>query len=193
MGLRLNASYLSSSSQPILQHPTPQHHHNTHLGTGLPLVPCPESLFLSLQSTAAAMSHPQKPQPPSRSLTPIMSAGVSRKRSPEIAFADETPPSSRPPSRAHTQRRVRAKRAAERPGWVTEKEESIGLDGRMEDVSVDIMWPAAEEMEVGRRVGELRRRRRFTVLCFLGCTIEHLQGLRLTPKSRTSHETVVDK
>lgn len=52
---------------------------------------------------------------------------------------------------------------------------------------MDIMWPGAEEIEIGRRVGELRRRRRFTVLCFLGCTIEHLQGLRLAPFLFRSH------
>lgn len=51
---------------------------------------------------------------------------------------------------------------------------------------MNIMWPGAEEIEIGRRVGELRRRRRFTVLCFLGCTIEHLQGLRLAYSLFTS-------
>lgn len=72
---------------------------------------------------------------------------------------------------------MRAKRAAERPAWVTEKDASIGLAERVEDVTVDIMWPGTEQMETGRRVGELRARRRVTVLCFLGCTLEHLQGL----------------
>lgn len=62
---------------------------------------------------------------------------------------------------------------------MSSKDDSIGLDARVEAIVVDMLWPGAESLDSGRRVGDLRRSGGFTVLCFLGCTIEHLQGLGL--------------
>lgn len=116
---------------------------------------------------------------------------LSKKRSPEFAFltsSGDTPPSSRPPSRSHTQKRPRHKRLTERPRYVTEKDASIQLQHSA--TSVDVMWPGGTEMERGLlgdflfggrngpRGENQGRRRGFSVLCFLGCTIEHLQTLR---------------
>ncbi|CUS07073.1 unnamed protein product [Tuber aestivum] len=186
MGLQQDSPLLVSSpciNQPILQHPIP---HRTLIrsfttftnksspNTLFPLVPCPEALFL--QTSPLPMSFQPPPPQPSPS-PPLFTIASSKKRSPQIAFADDTPPSSRPPSRSHTQKRLRAKRAAERPGWVSRKDDSIGLDARVEAVVVDVLWPGAESLDCGRRVGDLRGSRGFTVLCFLECTIEHLQGL----------------
>jgi len=62
---------------------------------------------------------------------------------------------------------------------VSSKDDSIGLDARVEAVVVGMLWPDAESLDCGRRLGDFRRSGGFTVLCFLGCTIEHLQGLGL--------------
>ncbi|KAI5838948.1 hypothetical protein DFP73DRAFT_242274 [Morchella snyderi] len=188
-GLLLSPSH--PHSRPVLHHPVPKKNLPILLrSNNLPIVPCPESLFLALKHTAATTAttatrmnqdHSQLPEHPeqqSQSPTPPPPpAAASRKRSPSLAFAGASPPSSRPPSRSHTARRVRAKRAAERPPWVTEKEGSIGLAEHMGDVLVDVLWPGADQMDVGRRVGGLRGRGRVTVLAFLGCTLEHLVGL----------------
>lgn len=112
----------------------------------------------------------------------------SKKRLPDIAFpcssSDDTPPSSRPPSRAHTQKRPRHKHMLERPRYVTEKEQSIQLISS-ERMGVDVLWPGREDMERGFLgeflAGEGRlysRGMRFSVLCFLGNTTEHLLHLR---------------
>ncbi|KAL7267687.1 hypothetical protein RUND412_009714 [Rhizina undulata] len=145
-----------------LHHPTPIQKFST-----LPVVPCPEQLFPTSQHMNSLMAH---------------APATSKKRSPQIAFGDGTPPSSRPPSRSHT-KRIRSKRASERPSWVGAREECMRLDPRVEEEGVvDVMWPATDVMDVGRRIGELfgdrgPERRGFTVLCFLGCTIECLAGL----------------
>lgn len=60
---------------------------------------------------------------------------------------------------------------------MSSKGDSIGLDARVEAVVVDMLWPDAESLDCGRRLGDFRRSGGFTVLCFLGSTIEHLQGL----------------
>ncbi|RPA90799.1 hypothetical protein L873DRAFT_1716642 [Choiromyces venosus 120613-1] len=195
MGLQFDSPLLVSSppriTQPILQHPVPhksllrnfttftnKSSTTTNSNTFFPLVPCPESLFLQTSPLPMSYQPPPPPPPPQPSPSPpLFAATSSKKRSPQIAFADDTPPSSRPPSRSHTQKRLRAKRATERPGWVSSKDDSIGLDARVEAVVVDVLWPGAESLEFGRRVGDLWRSRGFTVLCFLGCTIEPLQSL----------------
>lgn len=177
MGLQCVSPLLVSCHQAQrLVHPTP-HKNYTHTLVSAASVPCPESPFV--QTSLLPMSY-QKPSNtgPQPSPSPPLFAS-SKKRSPQVAFSGETPPSSRPPSRAHTQKRLRAKRAAERPSWVSKKDESIELDARVEGVLIDVLWPGAGSLECGIRLGNLGNSRRgFTVLCFLGCTIEHLQGLR---------------
>ncbi|KAG0641125.1 hypothetical protein HOY80DRAFT_1008705 [Tuber brumale] len=173
-------------TQPILQHPVPHRTivrnftaftNKSTTNTFSPLVLCLESLFLQTSPLPMSYQPPQPPPPQPSPSPPLFSATSSKKRSPQIAFADDTPPSSRPPSRSHTQKRLRAKRAGERPSWVSGKDDGIGLDARVEAVVVDVLWPGAESLDCGRRVSDLRRSRGFTVLCFLGCTIEHLQSL----------------
>jgi len=109
---------------------------------------------------------------------------ITRKRSPEIAFADDTPPSSRPPSRTHT-KRLQKQKAPQRPTWVLSQEESVRLDERVSGgVVVDVRWPAEQSvggvvggMEEGRAVGTLMKREGFTVLCFLGVGVDTLRSL----------------
>ena len=76
---------------------------------------------------------------------------------------------------------------------MTEKASSITLLGEASGrVEVDVLWPGKEEMERGPlgeflsgerakegRVGLVNRGKRgFSVLCFLGCTVDHLKSLR---------------
>jgi len=97
------------------------------------------------------------------------SPAPSRKRSPAIAFSDDTPPSSRPPSRAHTKRSRAARTVAERPVWVTERDSSPRIDSRINGAStlVDVRLPSGE-LDAEKPVGCLMRRGGFTVLCSLG-------------------------
>ncbi|RPB28847.1 hypothetical protein L211DRAFT_242031 [Terfezia boudieri ATCC MYA-4762] len=115
---------------------------------------------------------------------------LGRKRSSEaISSHDET---SRPPSRAHAhiKKRPRFKNHLERPRYVTEKASSIPLLGEASGrVEVDVLWPAKEEMErqlfgeflsgkrAGKGAGGGNWSGGFSVLCFLGYTIEHLKSL----------------
>ncbi|KAF8476198.1 hypothetical protein BDZ91DRAFT_210333 [Kalaharituber pfeilii] len=136
----------------------------------------------------------------------------SKKRSTEAAFpqsssADDTPPNSRPPSRAHMQKRPRFRNTTERPKYVTRKEESIPLQHSV-GVSVNVLWPGSVEMETGT-LGEVLEgysgrmqngtsglngmyggggamRGRFIVLCFLGVTVEHLRQLSQVSSLLTS-------
>lgn len=74
---------------------------------------------------------------------------------------------------------------------MTEKASSIALLGEASGrVEVDVLWPGKEGMErgllgeflCGKRAGEGagggKGRGGFSVLCFLGYTIEHLKNLR---------------
>ena len=112
----------------------------------------------------------------------------SKKRPPDTAFPcssnDDTPPSPQPLTGAHTQKRPRHNHMLERPRYVSEKEQSIQLVSS-ERLGVDVLWPGREDMERGFLgeflTGEERlysRGMRFSVLCFLGNTTEHLLHLR---------------
>jgi len=100
-------------------------------------------------------------------LSPIP-VSLSRKRSPSIAFDDATPPSSRPPSRAHTKRFRFSKHASERPSWVIDRDVSTRVDSRIDGFTrMDVRFPN-NTLAIGRPVGGLMRMGGFTVLCFLG-------------------------
>ncbi|KAF8422880.1 hypothetical protein EV426DRAFT_150325 [Tirmania nivea] len=103
---------------------------------------------------------------------------LGRKRSPSH---DDSPPPCR--AHAHTKKRPRFRNPLERPRYVAEKASSIALLGEASGrVEVDVLWPGKEEMERGL-LRELLRgeggmgRARFSVLCFLGHTVEHLKSL----------------
>jgi len=134
--------------------------------------------------TAAALSANlllRPPTFPNNTMSKDAPTSITRKRSPEIAFADDTPPSSRPPSRTHT-KRLQKQKAPQRPTWVLSQEESVRLDERVSGGAVvDVQWPAEHivggGMEEGRAVGTLMKREGFTVLCFLGVGVDTLRSL----------------
>ncbi|KAF8243111.1 hypothetical protein K440DRAFT_614160 [Wilcoxina mikolae CBS 423.85] len=100
-------------------------------------------------------------------LSPIP-VNLTRKRSPSIAFDDATPPSSRPPSRAHTKRYRFSKHATERPSWVIDRDSSTRVDSRIDGFTrMDVRFPN-NTLAIARPVGGLMRSGGFTVLCFLG-------------------------
>ncbi|KAK6361717.1 hypothetical protein TWF730_005431 [Orbilia blumenaviensis] len=127
-------------------------------------------------------SSKQKPQNKSTSTMSGPNSSLSRKRSATILQASPSPPSSRPPSRDgnlnvdHKRSRV-AKQWTACPEYVTTVEQSIKLDPRAENASVSVLQPGCERLSDDGRFTELvQDGSRFTMLCFLGCTIDHLHA-----------------
>ncbi|KAF3311779.1 hypothetical protein TWF173_008050 [Orbilia oligospora] len=109
-------------------------------------------------------------------------SSLSRKRSATILQASPSPPSSRPPSRDgdlnvdHKRSRV-AKQWTACPEYVTTIEQSIKLDPRAENASVSVLQSGYDRLSDDGRFTELvHDGSRFTMLCFLGCTIDHLHA-----------------
>ncbi|KAF3918879.1 hypothetical protein ABW20_dc0103544 [Dactylellina cionopaga] len=107
---------------------------------------------------------------------------ISRKRSATILLASPSPPSSRPPSRDgnlnidHKRSRV-AKQWTASPEFVTPAETSIKLDHRAENALVNVLQPGVDGLsDEGRFTELILDGGRFTMLCFLGCTIDHLHA-----------------
>ncbi|EPS44496.1 hypothetical protein H072_1522 [Dactylellina haptotyla CBS 200.50] len=110
------------------------------------------------------------------------SSSLSRKRSATILQASPSPPSSRPPSRDgdlnvdHKRSRV-AKQWTACPEYVTTAESSIRLDQRAEHAIVNVLHPGLNGLSDDGGFAELVSGNcRFTMLCFLGCTIDHLHA-----------------
>ncbi|KAF3931779.1 hypothetical protein ABW19_dt0204846 [Dactylella cylindrospora] len=114
---------------------------------------------------------------------PHSSSGLSRKRSATILLASPSPPSSRPPSRNanlnidHKRSRV-AKQWTGCPDYVTTAEKSIKLDQRAESANVNVLHPGFDRLTGDGRFRELiSDGSRFTMLCFLGCIVDHLHAV----------------
>jgi len=110
---------------------------------------------------------------------------LSRKRS-HIALVDSpSPPSSRPPSRDgnlnvdHKRSRV-AKQWNGCPAHVTTADHSIRLDQRAEVAKVNVLQPGFDDLSGDGEFSSLiTDGSRFTMLCFLGCIIDHLHAVSL--------------
>ena len=146
---------------------------------------------LTITSTTTAKTKKSAVMPPSNP----NSSSLSRKRSATILFATPSPPSSRPPSRDgdlnvdHKRSRV-AKQWTACPEYVTTAESSIKLDRRAENALVSVLSPGQDKLsDDGQFTDLISDESRFTMLCFLGCTIDHLHAARyglLSSIDRTS-------
>ncbi|KAK6528772.1 hypothetical protein TWF694_004009 [Orbilia ellipsospora] len=140
--------------------------------------PSPSLSRGSLTITALA-PHPN-PQQKKATMLPVSNhPSLSRKRSATILLDSPSPPSSRPPSRDgddHKRSRV-AKQWTACPEYVTTAESSIKLDQRAENANVNVLLPGLERLNDDCGFMELiSNGSRFTMLCFLGCTIDHLHA-----------------
>ncbi|RVD88431.1 uncharacterized protein DFL_002617 [Arthrobotrys flagrans] len=136
------------------------------------------------QPTTIVVVSSSKQQPQNKPTTTMSNpnSSLSRKRSATILQASPSPPSSRPPSRDgnlnidHKRSRV-AKQWTACPEYVTTAEQSIKLDPRAENASVSVLQSGYDRLSDDGRFTELvHDGSRFTMLCFLGCTIDHLHA-----------------
>ncbi|KAF3911985.1 hypothetical protein AA313_de0206101 [Arthrobotrys entomopaga] len=139
--------------------------------------PSPSLFRGSITTTTAPHPNPQKKK---ATMLPVSNhPSLSRKRSATILLDSPSPPSSRPPSRDgddHKRSRV-AKQWTACPEYVTTAESSIKLDQRAENANVNVLLPGLEGLSDDGCFTELiSDGSRFTMLCFLGCTIDHLHA-----------------